>query len=883
MFGIRSKTIIAIVAVILTISLSYFFFFIKQRDHNQQLIVQCKKQLVTELVASTTRELNTLFDARIKTFVLRQKNIIQHFAERDLEQLYAVTLPVFKILQDENKYFDHIDFILPDKTVFLQIHEPEKYGDLEQSSCVGYSDSDLERNAGTSGFVFGSCGLLYRVIQPLYYQEAFIGNVLFGIRMGSFVDVIKENLGMHTALALRKDLVDETEGDDDGIGAGDYVIQDFADPFFKERGALLELNGKEQQFVYDGALHLVFSSYIIKGPDNREIGRILQAVDLTTITESYHEDIIRLSIITFFVLVVASLILYLALSRLLGELVKLNEKLQQKNRELIIAGQQLEEQVLKRTTELGEANAQLIKEIEQRQETNLSLVRSIEEWQSTFDAIADPVTILDPNLEVVIANKAAHDLLSRDDKEIVGRTCHELFAGNPSPCDTCPAAEVFAGGIGKEYEIEHEYLGRNMLVSCLPIYDKNGITGYIHTARDITEEKILKKQLSQAQKMEAIATLAGGIAHDFNNILGAILGNADLLLYRLNASAASGNQNLPSLSSEDIATHVEAIKKAGHRAKELVSQILAFSRQSKAQRQNVLITPVIKEGIKLLRSSLAANIEIISSVEPEPCHINADLSQIHQVFMNLCTNAAQAMAEKGGVLDISLQNFAADAANRKKYPDLGPGRYLALAVKDTGHGMSPEIMERIFDPFFTTRDVGEGTGMGLSVIHGIITAHNAVLDVKSEVDAGSEFTVFFPCVEGQNDIDEDPVLGVPRGKEKILFVDDERDIVKMSSSMLGYLGYTVLSATSGEKAMEMLRGEAADVDVVISDYSMPGMSGTDLAAEIRQIRKDLPFILCSGFSESVVLDEKAKKVIRKFMSKPLDMKKLAVAIREVLS
>jgi CheY-like chemotaxis protein len=251
--------------------------------------------------------------------------------------------------------------------------------------------------------------------------------------------------------------------------------------------------------------------------------------------------------------------------------------------------------------------------------------------------------------------------------------------------------------------------------------------------------------------------------------------------------------------------------------------------------------------------------------------------------MNFCTNAAQAMADKGGVLDISLQNFEADSTTRKRYPDLVPGKYLALAVKDTGHGMSQEIMERIFDPFFTTRDVGDGTGMGLSVIHGIITSHNGILDVKSEVDVGSEFTVFFPRVQGGSEFGEDPVLGVPRGREKILFVDDESDIVKMSTSMLQYLGYTIFSATSGEKALEMLRGEAADVNLVISDYSMPGMSGTELATELIQLRQDLPVILCSGFSESVVLDEKSKKVIRKFMSKPLDMKKLAVAIREVLS
>ncbi|MCL7488591.1 MAG: ATP-binding protein [Desulfobulbaceae bacterium] len=885
MLGVRSKTIIAIVAVILTISASYFFFFVKQRDQNRELVIQCKKELVSELIASMTRELNEQYSSRIRSFAQRYENIIEHFAAGEREQLYAATLPIYRLLQNENPHFDHINFILPDNTVFLRMNEPEQYGDEERFTCSVYSDISSMPEQGINGFVYGDCGLLYRVVQPIFHRDQFIGSVLFGVRMDSFVDDIRDNLDMHTALALRRDLVDEGSRDDHGVVSGAYLIQYFDDPFFAEKAAGIDmtLTGEEQSFVHDGAVHFVFPSYFIRDREGREIGRILQGIDLTTIVKSYNEDITRLSLITVSVLVLASLILYLAFSKLLGEFVALNRKLEQKNRELVEAGQQLEEQVLKRTAELGEANARLIQEIEERQEANLSLVRSIEEWQSTFDAITDPVTILDTDLEVVIANRAAHDMLSRDDREIVGRTCYELFAGRSEPCKLCPASDVFATGVDNEYEVEHEFLGKSLLVSCSPILDRGEVTGYIYTAKDITQEKILKKQLSQAQKMEAIATLAGGIAHDFNNILGAILGNADLLLYRLSSPVAAEGQKIQALSPEDIATHIAAIKKAGNRAKELVSQILAFSRQSKTQRQNVLITPVIKEGVKLLRSSLAANIEIISSIEPEPCHINADLSQIHQVFMNLCTNAAQAMAAKGGVLEISLRNFKADSSTRKKYPDVGPGKYLVLTVKDTGHGMPPEILERIFDPFFTTRDVGEGTGMGLSVIHGIITSHDGVLDVKSEVDVGSEFTVFFPCTDDERGIADDPVLGVPRGREKILFVDDEFDIVKMTTSMLQYLGYTVLSATSGEKALEMLQGEAADVDLLICDYSMPGISGTDLAAEIINIRQDLPVILCSGFSESVVLDENTKRVIRKFMSKPLDMKKLAVVIREVLS
>jgi signal transduction histidine kinase/CheY-like chemotaxis protein len=592
----------------------------------------------------------------------------------------------------------------------------------------------------------------------------------------------------------------------------------------------------------------------------------------------------NLGLVMLTVLVTASLVLYLSFNKLFSELVQLNESIKRKNEELRKSQKRLEAVVAERTRELEEANTQLNREITRRREANLSLSRSIGEWQSTFDAITDPVTILDKDLEIVIANKAAHELLNRDNDETTGRKCHELFAGSPEVCDMCPAMEIQRTGEIQEHEVDLNYLGKNLLVTCAPIHDGSECIGFVHTARDVTSEKKLKRQLAQAQKMEAIATLAGGIAHDFNNILGAILGNADLLLYRLTAMAEGEDaEGKVSISVDDIGSHLEAIKKAGNRAKELVSQILTFSRQGKSQRQNARVNPVIKEGVKLLRSSLPANIEIKTAIDPDTCQVHADLTQVHQVFMNLCTNAAQAMDEHGGRLDISLKTVDYAELDHNRYPDLKQGRYVALAVKDTGHGMTPEVMERIFDPFFTTKDVSEGTGMGLAVIHGIITAHGGELEVRSTEGVGSEFTVFLPCVDGRHDTGEDAVLGVPRGNERILFVDDEEDILRMTTRMLEYLGYTVYPATSAEQAIAMLTRESFHVDLVITDYSMPGNSGVQLAEDLLAAGVRVPVVLCSGFSDSVILDQDARRVIRKFMSKPLDMKKLAFTVREVLS
>ena len=540
---------------------------------------------------------------------------------------------------------------------------------------------------------------------------------------------------------------------------------------------------------------------------------------------------------------------------------------------------------------LEEARAELVRttgllaeERRQRLAMQHALEQSADEWTRTFDAIRDCVLILDTDLFIRKANHAASLVLGRDCEEIKGVYCYRLFAGRQDPCPACPTREVQEDGRSHEAEIEQPYLGRTFLVSCAPITVEEDLVGFVYTAKDISHQRSLERQLVQVQKMEAIATLAGGIAHDFNNILGAILGNADLLLYRLPREDTSGiRRGDPSLGFQEITEHVEAIKRAGTRAKELVRQILAFSRQSTNKRRNVVITPVIKEAARLLHSSLPAYIEVKTEIAPDIGQIYADPTQVHQILMNLCTNAAQAIGDRPGAIEISLREMEVGPAERLRCPDLKEGRYVVLSVKDTGHGMSAEVMERIFEPFFTTRQVGEGTGMGLAVLHGIVVAHNGIIDVQSEEGRGSVFSVFFPRVDDTVVTATEIVTTMPRGTETILFVDDEEDIVRMRTRMLELLGYTVLAATSPEQALALLESEAGRIDLVITDLSMPRMSGLQLAARMTKIRGDLPIILCSGYSEAVTRDEARKAGIRRFLTKPLDMRLLATVLRELLS
>ena len=510
---------------------------------------------------------------------------------------------------------------------------------------------------------------------------------------------------------------------------------------------------------------------------------------------------------------------------------------------------------------------------------------SQDEWRYTFDAIPDTVLILDRNLTIVRGNRAAYLLLSVNGAAIEGKPCHQLFAGLDLPCAMCPVRMVRQEKRAYCQEITHRYLGRTFSVTCSPI-DANGeLIGFILSAKDISHQRSLERQLIHAHKLEAIATLAGGIAHDFNNILGAILGNADLLLYRLptreqqEGAAVEG----PAITFDEVAEYVRSIRTAGHRAKELVNRILAFSRQSTQQRRDVLIAPVIKEACRLLRASTPATIELDIQVAEDIGMISADPSQIEQVLINLCTNAIQAIGDQPGMIQISLREIETGQAEQLRYHDLQPGRYVVLMVKDTGRGIPPEVLDRIFDPFYTTREVGAGSGMGLSVLHGIIVAHDGVIDVNSEPGKGSVFTIFFPRVRLPDGEDVDRLTAMPRGTETILFVDDEEDIVKMRTRMLSYLGYRVLSASGPEEALALFSANREQINLLITDHTMPRQTGLQLAAEISNMRPELPIILCSGYSEAVTTEEAREAGVRRFLAKPVDMRLLATAIREIFA
>ena len=375
-------------------------------------------------------------------------------------------------------------------------------------------------------------------------------------------------------------------------------------------------------------------------------------------------------------------------------------------------------------------------------------------------------------------------------------------------------------------------------------------------------------QLQQAQKMEAIGTLAGGIAHDFNNILSAVIGFTELSLL----DAPPGSQ---------LQVNLQHVVSAGQRAKKLIRQILTFSRQSNPETQPVQLRMIFQEAIELFRASLPATIEINHDIQSD-AFVMADPSQLHQVVMNLCTNASQAMYPESGVLALALHDRHIDAGIEDIYPDMVPGAYVEMVVSDTGHGMSPQTLRRIFDPFFTTKEKGQGTGMGLAVVHGIVKNYKGEITVQSTIGEGTTFRVLLPTVKQAETTEMTMDQAISRGRERILFVDDEPMQTDLAIKFLTPLGYRVEAYTDSTVALNKFYQAPEQYDLILTDMYMPKMTGRSLAAKINSIRPDMPIILCSGFGDSPAEPGIAGRHISGYLMKPFGIKELASTIRKIL-
>ncbi|MBN2279212.1 MAG: response regulator [Candidatus Marinimicrobia bacterium] len=455
------------------------------------------------------------------------------------------------------------------------------------------------------------------------------------------------------------------------------------------------------------------------------------------------------------------------------------------------------------------------------------------------------------------------------------------YDGNPYPEDKLPFSLVKKSGkpvSGVKHAVCLQNGVRRLLsISSSPSFDKDhNFNGMVSVITDVTQAVInerertrLEKEAARSQRLETIGTLAGGIAHDFNNILTPIVGYSDMLL--------QGR-----IQPDRMNEYVSDIYDAAIRAKDLVAQILSFSRNDEQNREPIYIYPVVKEVVKLLQHTIPATITIVSAVDETSDKILADATKIHQVLMNLCTNAFHAMEETGGVLYVSLEQVNISRQESDEYYDLNPGKHLKILVKDTGTGIEQELLEKIFEPFFTTKEVDKGTGLGLSVVHGVVKSHDGMIIVNSEVGKGSEFIIYFPVFDTQKSVDfnlDTPEL--KKGNESILIVDDNEAVLKLASKFLSSLGYQVTVSSTSDKALEIYRNNVAGIDLLITDLTMPGMTGLTLSEKIHEINKNLPVIMMTGYGSKISKQEQLEAGIIKILTKPVLIHELSEFIREI--
>lgn len=874
--SIKTKALFIVSLIILVMSGFFLFQGIAQYDKEVRWLIQEEEKIIENTLQDIGKYSFYAYGVRIKKLSENNHALKKAFAGRDRQLLLKISLPIYNDLMEENKYVHAMDFTLPDGTVFLRVQNPELYGDkLDTSRTVVQAVHDDRKQH--AGYDIGRHGAMYWIASPLYHEGKYAGAMEVGIHVEQLVHALEARFKTEvTAVFKSGEWQKATSPAQEFRRFGDYVMMTHPGSIYEEipEDLILKKNS-DITLKLKGKMHVLHSCAVLKNQRGEPIGNILTLQDISNRIDKKAEFIRTTLIITVLLLIGSLLVFHFTFGRLLNKLEKYAEQLRKAKNEIEKTNSELENRVKERTGELAKTNAML----HEQHEFLLS----------TIESLSHPFYVIDAeSYRIILANRASYS-----GQEVPpNTTCYNMTHGRNEPCTgddhPCSITEIIK--TKKPVVLEHVHVndagGKNIFeIYAYPILDEEGrVSKVIEYCIDITEKKKAEEdkekmtaQLLHLQKMEAIGTLAGGIAHDFNNILMGMIGYCDMARY-----------SIPEES--EAAEMLDNVLNAGKRAKYLVQQILSFSRQSEQMRVTLKIQEAVEEALKLLRASIPTTIEFRRNIDPKCGPVLADATQIHQVIMNLCTNAYHAMREKGGVLGISLKCVEI-RKDGKSSADLmlSPNEYVKLEISDTGHGMGPSVLKRIFEPFFTTKELGEGTGMGLAVVHGIVKSHGGHITVYSEPDIGTTFNVYLPVLQQEDGRREEGPSNIrpsfeslPRGNERIMIVDDEEEIVTMGRQLLEKLGYSVITFTKPLDALESFRNGPDAFDLVITDMTMPVMTGTELARRILALRKDMPVILCTGFSELINGDSAKALGISEYLMKPILISEIASTVRKVL-
>ncbi len=840
---VQKRLLIPLACVLIPLIVSFCIILIyTQKKALEQASLQRFKTLTTMLYQTIEEQSNAL--TALENIILYNVNLPKDLQKHDRHALFSNYEDIFARLKKDYG-ITHFYFHLPNRVNLLRLHNNKKYGDtIDRFTLL----DSIRTEKSASGIELGPSGTLaLRVVQPVFLNNLPVGYIELGKGIEDIFSSIHKEPGTEIVLGISKHRLNQSRFE---TGMAMLGRQANWNQFLEKAliyTSLPEFPVQWEHFLTDKDHKHHTTSPITKYNDKSwhvlafdiadasgsEIGDMLFFVDISKGLRQYQLFTAMVAITAFTLLAMLLFLIFRILQ----------------NTDMIIFKQQQ------------------------------SIENSENRFRGLFNSITDLIYTMDLNGVFTSANPAMHKLFGYDMDEFIGRRATQFMSPEFAQEFNTRYLEVvkedgFCEGISYYYRKDKEKIYIEYKSSLVePAVGKPYISGM---GRDVTEKILsqqkvrdLQEQIIQTQKMESIGTLAGGIAHDFNNILFPIMGHTEMLLNDF-------PENSPTYKS------LNKIYSGALRARDLVKQILDFSRQEKGETRLMEIHPVIKEALKLMDSSIPDNIKITRNISKDCSPIKGDPTKIHQIIMNLIANACYAMDEKGGKLTISLKEIELGQSDLIN-PDMHQGSYARFTISDTGAGMDSELISKIFDPFFTTKEKGKGTGMGLSVVHGIVIGMGGGINVKSKIGQGTSIHVYLPIIQSEPELKVDyGDTALTGGSEHILLVDDEETITLMEKEILERLGYEVTTRTSSIEALEVFRIVPDRFDIVITDMAMPNMNGDKLSKQLIKIRPDIPILICTGFGDIMSREQAASIGIKDFLLKPVKIKDFSQKIRQVL-